>query len=168
AGFKPAPSVNVNSRGDSESNPFTGWAEAIGHPEIQAGLTEGQSLTTIMTRLTPEPCPALAIALYCWSTTPTAPALTLARAGQHSPAAQAFALTLCGAHQGWKRLSQWADLDHSSWVQPAFAEQLWQHWLGVYLPPDSPPARAAPLLPFGAAQTLQPRAGRSLVSLVDP
>ena len=142
------------------------WAEAIGHPEIREGLNRGQSLTQLRAQVNAQPCPALAIALYCFGTTPDASALTLARAQQHSPAAGALALTLSGAYRGWVGLPQRISRpdDPAVLTGLTLAQQLWQHWLGVYLPP----AHASPLEGFGAAQTLQPRSGRVLISLVDP
>ncbi|MEM8638452.1 MAG: hypothetical protein AAGG51_06550 [Cyanobacteria bacterium P01_G01_bin.54] len=142
------------------------WAEAIGHPEICEGLNRGQSLTQLRAQVKAQPCPALTIALYCFGTTPDAPTLTLARAQQYSPAAEALALTLSGAYRGWADLPERISRPDDPTVLTGltFAQQLWQHWLGVYLPP----AHASPLEAFGAAQTLQPRSGQVLISLVDP
>lgn len=133
------------------------------HPQVAQWLAQGYSLSDITMALQSEsplaaaPSPALAVALYCFCATPEDPHLILTCASQHSAIATALATILTGAHHGLTYLSFFGNVPPDL----TLATQLWHHWSGAYLPP----AHASPGNPIGAAHTLQPRPGRSLISL---
>jgi len=144
------------------------WVETIAQISQLVGEGAGLSQATAqLSRQRQNNFAAIAIALYCFATTPQDFRLCVSRAlrsGGNSQLAAALAGAIAGAHNSlngipiaW-RLQAIASEQTQPFLQQA--ERLFSLWSGVYQPHRQP----APCQAIAAAGTLQPRPSLKIVS----